>query len=308
MKQDFLFDRSAVKRRDADWLAEQLTQPESRFLPCWRLQNFFAGEESPLPVSLAAVDLEDLLDSSKVIFLGTREKNPWFALVLPDDQSVADRLRPFGVFCRLRRLVSVVPDSVFLMLSYVRAMAYWHRRNRYCGDCGALNAGAEGGHLLVCTNPACQRQHFPRTDPAVIVQVSWQDRCLLARQAGWPAGLYSVLAGFVEPGESLEEAVAREVREESGVEVQQIDYVGSQPWAFPRSLMVGFTAVATSGEIACADGELEDVRWVARSELKKELEQGTIRVPTPGALAHRLIAGWFAAGGEEKSLAALRSP
>ncbi|MCB0183493.1 MAG: NAD(+) diphosphatase, partial [Caldilineaceae bacterium] len=142
----------------------------------------------------------------------------------------------------------------------------------------------------------CGKQIFPRTDPAIIVLVRSGDRCLLARQPSWPAGRYSVIAGFVEPGESLEDAVKREVMEEAGIAVGQIQYHSSQPWPFPSSLMLGFMADATTTEFHFIDDELEEARWLTREQIAAEIENGTLKLPPGLSISHRLIESWFDAG------------
>ncbi len=180
------------------------------------------------------------------------------------------RPRPRGTrFEDLRLVASLLPADEAGLLGYARAMVTWRRRHRYCGTCGAKTVPAKGGHVLVCTNPACRHEQFPRIDPAIIVLVSDAERALLGRQAAWPAGRYSTIAGFVEPGESLEDAVAREVLEETGVTVDRIEYHSSQPWPFPSSLMLGFTARALTREIRLEDKELEDARWFTRADLDR---------------------------------------
>jgi NAD+ diphosphatase len=289
------FDRAGTRRRDATWLAAQLRHPDSRFIPCWRSLNLFIGEESLRPAFLSAAELGDLLSpAAAVIFLGIVNQQSCFALALPaDDEMVPERLAPFGIFHNLRRFLPQVTEADYTLLAYARAMTFWRQRNRHCGDCGSVTTSMEGGHLLLCGNPSCGRQHFPRTDPAVIMRVCQGERCLMARQASWPEGLFSILAGFVEPGETLEEAVKREVREESGIIVRQVKYFASQSWPFPGSLMLGFTAELESGEIYCADNELEEVCWFSRTEVRQGIKQGSLQLPVTGTLSYRLISDWL---------------
>ena len=147
-----------------------------------------------------------------------------------------------------------------------------------------------------CANPDCAQRHFPRTDPAIIVLVTHRDRCLLGRKPSWPRGLYSTIAGFVEPGECIEHAVQREVLEEAGIEVAEMHYQSSQPWPFPSSLMLGFRARASSTSICVGQDELEDARWVSRIELRHDLMSGTIRLPADISISYRLIEGWYNEG------------
>ncbi|HEX7670170.1 MAG TPA: NAD(+) diphosphatase, partial [Polyangiaceae bacterium] len=168
---------------------------------------------------------------------------------------------------------------------------YWHQRHRFCGSCGAETKLKDGGHVRECT--AEDLKHFPRTDPAVMVLVSRGDRCVLARQPWWPHGMQSVVAGFVEPGESVEDAALREVKEELGLEATGLRYFRSQPWPFPASLMVGFFAEATSDDIVIDREELEAARWYSRAELLKP--EGFFYAPGY-SLAHYMIREFLAAG------------
>jgi len=191
------------------------------------------------------------------------------------------------------------------LAAYTAALLNWHRRHRYCGACGHASVLTEGGLTRVCPN--CGAEHHPRTDPVVIMLVADGDRLLLGRQAAWPTGRYSALAGFVEPGESLEEAVAREVLEEAGVRVGTVSYISSQPWPFPASLMLGFCATYESGEASIGDEELQDVRWFTRAEIETAAAQpesdnwgnpgdpgGELALPPRLAIARRLIEHWLA--------------
>ncbi len=204
------------------------------------------------------------------------------APTLPSDASFED----------LRLAAGLLPQDEAGLLAYARAMVLWRRRHRYCGSCGAPARSESAGHVMKCTDPACGAEQFPRLDPAIIVLVTDGERALLGRQAAWPAGRYSTIAGFVEPGESLEDAVAREVLEETGVTVLDADYHSSQPWPFPSSLMIGFTARAVADAVPRADEELEDVRWFTR----EQIASGTPGLPPPQSVSFRLIADWYDSG------------
>ncbi len=194
----------------------------------------------------------------------------------------------------LRMAGGQVPEQQAGVLAYARAMLYWRNRHRYCGACGAPARSASAGHVMTCTNDACGIVHFPRLDPAIIVLVTDGERALLGRQASWPAGRYSTIAGFVEPGESLEDAVAREVLEETGVTVLESTYHSSQPWPFPSSLMIGYTASARAESVPRADEELEDVRWFTR----EDIASGFPGLPPPQSVSFRLIAHWYDSGSD----------
>jgi NAD+ diphosphatase len=190
------------------------------------------------------------------------------------------------------------------ILAYARAILFWHRRHSYCGRCGSPTLSTEAGHSRDCTNPDCAKKHFPRTDPSIIVLVhamhEGKPHCLLGRQAVWPPNVYSTLAGFVEPGEALEDAVRREVFEESGVRCDEVRYHSSQPWPFPGALMLGFDAEAKMQTVKVDGVELEDARWFAYDEMLAQVKAGKLFVPPPVSIAYRLIESWFDAQGETK--------
>ncbi len=178
------------------------------------------------------------------------------------------------------------------LLVQAQSLAEWHRAHRFCPRCGGRLATSDGGYVLRCEG--CGRQQFPRSDPAVIMLVADdQGRALLGRQPAWPAGRFSTLAGFVDPGESLEQAVAREVMEEAGIEVADVTYFGNQPWPFPASLMVGFFARAVTTEIALDDDELDDARWFSRDDVRRETEAGTLGLPGSISISRSLIEAWY---------------
>lgn len=195
-------------------------------------------------------------------------------------------------FEELRPLASELEEGEAGLLAYARALAYWQHRHRRCGVCGEPTSPHRAGHVMRCTDTTCATDFFPRVDPAIIVLVSDGERALLGRQASWPAGRYSTIAGFVEPGESLEDAVAREVLEETGVVVTDSHYHSSQPWPFPSSLMLGFMASAAADAIAHSSAELEDARWFTRAQIAA----GEAVLPPPTSISHRLIETWFDAG------------
>ncbi len=176
------------------------------------------------------------------------------------------------------------------LLAYARALSIWRSRQRFCGICGAPTFPDRAGHLIRCSNDRCGHEFFPRIDPAIIVLVTDGEHALLGRQAGWPPGRYSTIAGFVEPGESLEDAVAREVLEETGVQILNTRYDSSQPWPFPSSLMVGFQATARPGSAIRVGEELEDAQWFTRNQVRSE---GIPLVPPSHSISFRLISAWL---------------
>jgi NAD+ diphosphatase len=293
-------DRVSTRRRDNQWLAARLEADTTRFIPVWDQKNLFTTRGEALePVFLPARDARDLVPGAESLtLLGIADGSAYFALGMPLAGSPPDPngLAARGRFRDLRQVAPLLDERDGALLAYARAMTYWHGRHRFCGDCGSPTRSVEGGMLRVCTNSQCGQQHFPRTDPAIIVLVTCGERCLLGRKASWPAGMHSTIAGFVEPGESLEDTLIREVREETGVEVKEMTYHSSQPWPFPSSLMLGFTAVAADPSILVDEDELETAGWFAREDLLSRLKAGTLRLPSPVSVAYRLIEGWFDAG------------
>ena len=306
-------DRAARRRQDKAWITERLEAPSTRFLAVWGSKVLVTGGSSPRLVWIRSDDVPRLrMQAESVNLLGecradhsgdaeddidpptdTSRPRAYVALGFPPSDEPPSSLTDLGAFRHLRAVAPLLDDQSAAVLAYAKAMVHYHHQHRFCGSCGAPMESREGGHLRVCTNPECGQHDFPRTDPAIIVLVSSGERCLLGRQPTWPESFYSIIAGFVEPGESLEGAVAREVREETGVRVKRVRYHSSQPWPFPRSLMIGFTAEAGSTGIRLNDGELEDARWLSRQAIVRELEQGTLRLPSPISISHRLIEAWF---------------
>ncbi len=207
----------------------------------------------------------------------------------------------------LRQVGAVLSDRDAGLLTHAVAMANWHDSHTHCPRCGAPTVPAPAGHLRTC--PACGTDHFPRLDPAIITLVTDPEgRCLLARNVTWPPGRMSVIAGFVEPGESAEHAVAREVLEETSIRVGQIRYLGSQPWPMPRSLMLGFGCAAPGGQQIIADGEeIAEARWFTRDEMRAAIDGGDLTIAPASSIARRLIEYWYG-GGLPDSAASWPSP
>jgi NAD+ diphosphatase len=226
------------------------------------------------------------------VLLGTAGGAAVFAVDLSPVEEPAESLGlpPVHAVLGLREVAPLVSQSEGALLAYASGILSWHRRHRFCGVCGSATRPTQGGHVRVCASEGCGEQHFPRTDPAVIMLVTDGERSLLGRQSAWPPLVYSTLAGFVEPGESLEEAVRREVYEETSVELDEVHYHSSQPWPFPSSLMLGFTARARTREIRLQPEELEDARWFTRDEVRR---RDGVELPSSISIARRLIEDWL---------------
>ncbi len=295
-------DRADRLRRDADWLAMALSAPDSRFAPVWRGRHLF--EERPEGGAAAVflpADRAGALraEGAEVCFLGLDGSAAVFGLDLSHLETTdhVPALAGLGDFADLRQIGPLLPAGEGAVLAQARAMAHWHGRHRFCGLCGAATAPGEGGYLRRCTDAGCGAAHFPRTDPAVIMLVhDGGERCVLGRNHRFPPGMHSTLAGFVEPGESLEDAVAREVLEEVGLRVRDVTYNSSQPWPFPSSLMLGFFARADFGDLTIDPDELEGARWYSRAELRASPEDERFKLPRADSIARRLIGDWLTAG------------
>ena len=278
-------DRSGHRRRDPDWLARAVSNEEAYFAPVWRDKCLIEGEP-PRVVLLGHGQTGEPRAPEDYVFLGMFDERPAFSYEVKGDEA------PFadaGQFHDLRYLGTVLPAEEANLVAHAIALTNWHRLQRFCGQCGAPTRTASAGNTRVCTADDCATQIFPRVDPAIIVLVSDGDKALLGRQSTWPEGRYSTIAGFVEPGESLEDAVRREVAEETDVLVGDVHYHSSQPWPFPSSLMLGFTADAKSHAIQLNDGELEDAQWFTR----KECRSGFPKLPFRLSIARRLVDDWL---------------
>ena len=296
-------DRDVISREESNCLDFVLERPETRIVPVWRSLNLFSGAletgKTPVPAYLSTEEATDLIKIAKnQVYLGKQNvANTLISYLAIDISSLEEdeatnKLAPWGKFADLREIGPLIGGIEGSILAYARGIIFWHSRNGYCGVCGKATIATKGGHQRNCTKKGCACLHFPRTDPAVIMLVKDGDRVLLGRQKIWPAGLYSTLAGFVEPGETIEHAVAREVYEESGIIVKDIIYQHSQPWPFPSSLMLGFTAEACTKKINLNDAELEDAKWFTRSEMLNFEEQEKF-LPRKVSVSRRLIDDWL---------------
>jgi NAD+ diphosphatase len=290
-----MLDRNEAARTDAEFIKTARRSPETRFV-------VYSGAEAllkpALPVAPMDIDgsrLADLaLDPDESVFLGLDGQTPWFAV---DIASAAEGIRTScaaaGRFQALASIQDPVDNEVWSILAQARAMLAWNAGAGYCSGCGSPTEMRSAGYQRSCTNPSCDAQHFPRTDPAIIVRVTNKDRCLLARQPSFFRGLQSVLAGFAEPGETLEEAVVREVEEEVGIRVQDPAYVGSQAWPFPTSIMIAFTVETTEEAIRIDGRELESAEWFTRDQVQQGLRDGSLNLPSVKSISRRLIDDWM---------------
>ena len=271
-------ERIGGRRTDEAWLAEAWAAPTTRVL-------VLAEGRFPLVADGTGVAWRSSAEAppGDRLLLGEHAGVVHFAVVAEDD--------PPPGWATLREAVASLGAVDSGLVVQAQALAEWLRVHRFCPRCGAGLELGNGGYVLRCTG--CGRSHFPRTDPAVIMLVTDGSRALLGRQPSWPAGRYSTLAGFVDPGESLEDAVAREVMEEAGISVADVTYYGNQPWPFPASLMVGFFARATTTVIDVDGEEIEDARWFTRSELREETEAGRIGLPGRTSISRSLIEAWY---------------
>lgn len=276
-------------RKDPAAIAAALADPGSLIVPLWQSRSLVrpCGPGCTAAFVEATHEFRHSVPDGELVLLGRFRGHVCFAAELDGDPP--PDIVPDARFEDLRSAGGRLPEDEAGLLAYARAMVLWRRRHRFCGSCGAPARSTSAGHVMTCTRADCGAEQFPRLDPAIIVLVSDGERALLGRQAAWPAGQYSTIAGFVEPGESLEDAVAREVQEETGVIVTDATYHSSQPWPFPSSLMVGFTARAAADAVPRADEELEDVRWFSR----EEIAGGMPRLPPPQSVSFRLIEDWY---------------
>lgn len=292
-------DRRTIERSSDDWIDEQRASSAARFIVNTGSRSLI--NDKPALVRLTREQLPAQWSHWQTIFLGVLDDAPLFALRAPTELEA--HFVQFGNFSEIRPIALLLPQADAAITAHMLAVFHWHTLNRYCGACGQPMRSASGGHARRCEHADCSVvEIYPRIDPAVIVLVTHEDRCLLGRQHAWPAGRYSCLAGFAEAGETLEEVVRREVFEESGVRVDNIEYHSSQPWPFPQSLMLGFRARALSPEITLHDDELEDARWFSREEIRDGIRSGTLKASARLSIAWRLLRDWYAEGADAAEL------
>ena len=291
-------DRGDRERRDPDWLAAAAQDVDSRVLVMPELDVPLTDEREPALAWLSPRDVRWFGIEGEPVFLGLRDGAAHFAVHVPASSGAAALLRNEASirFVDARSAAPVVSGGESGIIAQARAQLDWHNRHGFCSVCGERTRMGRGGHVRRCGSGGCRAEHFPRTDPVAIMLVHDGDRCLLGQSRGRLSRMrmYSALAGFIDQGESIEEAVAREVREEAGVEVRNVRYHSSQPWPFPSSLMIGCHAEAATTEIRMDDEEMTDVRWFAREQVVDALEGRSreLAVPQPLAIAHHLVKAW----------------
>ncbi|MEM9341724.1 MAG: NAD(+) diphosphatase [Pseudomonadota bacterium] len=299
-------DRAAEVRIDASALSGARSDPTARILPVWRGKPLLS--ESGKCLNWLPLGHEALQQAGDEVFLGRDDGGPRFACDLsawvPDE--VPDTLGGFfdtseqrhpGLpdtrFAELRGAMTALSARDAELAATARSVLSWHSTHRFCAKCGAASEVTHGGWQRTC--PACGAHHFPRTDPVVIMLILRSNSVLVGRSPGWPEAMYSLLAGFIEPGETMEAAVRREVFEESGIRVGEVGYLASQPWPFPSSLMLGCVGHATSDEITIDPAEIEDARWVSREQMAEVVagRDPTMSAARPGSIARFLIVRWL---------------
>lgn len=289
-------DRAGDRRNDPDWLAEQGADPEALALVLWEGRPLLEAAGEPrlawLPMAHARAVAPD-----RELFLGLWKGAPVFAVEVEGSvDPTAGPLRGLGVFHEMREAAALLPGADAAMAGTARSLFEWRRRHGFCAACGTMSENACGGWKRVC--PACATEHFPRVDPVTIMLAVYkggaEPRCLLGRQASWPEGRMSALAGFLEPGETIEEGCAREIEEEAGLTVTAVRYHSSQPWPFPSQLMIGLIAEVDSEDAAPDQTELEAVAWLTRDEARACLAGAhpTIKAPPRIAIARTLMQAW----------------
>lgn len=291
LQNDKIINRHSEKRTNEEWITTEVNNPNTRFIPVCGSKVFIKSENNFKPAYInrkMAVDYNNLSD---LIFLGMLDDRSYFAFEVAPEK--AEMFSKLGKFIELRSALPFLDENEANIFLHARAMLYWKSSHKFCGTCGSRNISKEAGNLLVCSNNECGKNHFPRTDPAVIVLVTNGNKCLLGHNSGWPGPRYSTLAGFVEPGETLEDAVRREIFEESGIGTKNIKYFSSQSWPFPSSLMLGFMAESVNDKIKIDEKEIEHADWFSREDIIRNVRNKTMTLPFRISIAFRLIKDWF---------------
>ncbi len=311
------FDRADHLRKQPEVLSDFLNNTDSQAVPVWRNRSLVGDRNGQTRCLTLPITVFKNINSQDKIFLGLHATKAYFSVALSaldEDQleqtlTAAKKANPEADNIRFEDLRAIGPrisDDEGTILAYARGLCYWHDTVRFCAACSGKLSSIHGGHIKKCETENCRYQSFPRTDPAVIMLVTYPasesqpEQCLLGRNKAWPQGVYSTLAGFVETGESLEQAVKREVFEESAIRIHKVEYIASQPWPFPRSIMLGFQSEALNTEIVCDPEELDDARWFSRSEIKTfgtwGEESDNFKLPRTDSIARMLINRWMESG------------
>jgi NAD+ diphosphatase len=286
------WDRAVERRSDAAWFHQCLQSPTTLIHVVWQGRTLVRQEDHYALQVLNATAAAELIGLARsVVLLGCDAEAAHIAIDLSSQPE--EFVTSLGHAVDLRAIGPLLPQRDASLSALARGMAYWHERHSFCGKCGAPTVSEHAGHQRRCSDAACGSIFFPRIDPAVIMRVEHGDRVLLARQASWAPGMRSVLAGFVELGETLEDSVRREVYEEVGLELTDVRYFASQPWPFPASLMVGFTATAADDRIRINTEEIETAAWYTRDQLLNSPEDDTLRLSRKDSISHALIKDWI---------------
>jgi NAD+ diphosphatase len=288
-------DRVSQRRRDAAWIASLLDDPQTRLLPFRELKPVLRNPSATALDWHPVAPWRDAIGGgATLVLLGIGDGRAHFAL---DGNGATAAIEADGVTADVRSLATVIPGPHAAILAEARSLLDWHARHGFCAQCGTASTISSGGWGRRCPN--CRAHHYPRVDPVVIMLATDGDACLVGRGKQFPPGMFSALAGFIEPGETIEEAVRRELMEEASAQVSDVTYYATQPWPFPSSLMIGCFAKAVSREVKPDETELAQLRWIER-HVARELIAGKqvdgIRVPPPIAIAHHLIRTWALGG------------
>ncbi len=295
-----LLDRASERRSEAAWIEARLSDPSSLLVPMWQLKPFLLpprAKRDPYDIGWLRPGLlgEILPPEPTAVFLGMENDTAHFVIeIRPDVDPERDGpLANLGTFEDLRAIAPRLRGQDAAILAQAKSLIDWHARHRFCANCGSPTVLTEAGYRRDCPN--CGAQHFPRTDPVVIMLPVHGDRCLMGRGPHFPQGMFSALAGFVEPGETIEAAVAREVQEETNIRVRNVRYYATQPWPYPSSLMIGCFCEAETTEITIDGTEIAEARWFSRADVADALlgrGDGSFWVPPPMAIAHHLLKAW----------------
>lgn len=290
-------DRVSHLRKDQTWITEQLSSTTTRLIPVWQQNNLIRGTDSVEAAILEITHVETLRSTAvDPVLLGLIDGTAYFTLDVSHIENPHEHeiLGAAGVFEDLRKVGPYIQHEQGNLLAYARGINYWHQRHRFCGVCGNPTRSEAAGHQRRCMDETCNAVHFPRTDVACIMLIYDDDRIIMGKAPRFQGKMQSVLAGFLEPGETLEDCVAREVLEEVGIRVTDVEYQHSQPWPFPSSLMVGFRARALDTELTIDPEELLSAEWMSRDELKAITPDSPVQLPRPDSIARRLIEEWLA--------------